>query len=160
VTRRFKRQSPLPLSEACLLRGLSGSCLGLNWVIVWCFSLSFCVFLHIGFSFLQIYFFLLKWIASQPVRDSGCQYQKPFLGLDCLCVIFCSVFRHIRGLIRLSPRIPTRCSGTARGYTRVVLVTVAGLLGDFSAWVGQSSPPVVRRAPLRSLEPGAAQSTG
>ena len=53
-----------------------------------------------------------------------------------------------------------RCSGTARGYTRAVLVTVAGLLGSFSAWVGQSSPPVVRRAPFRGLESGAAQSAG
>jgi hypothetical protein len=35
-------------------------------------------------------------------------------------------------------------------------VTVAGLLGSFSAWVGQSSPPVMRRTPLRGLESGAA----
>jgi hypothetical protein len=73
---------------------------------------------------------------------------------------FFLVFRHTRGLLRFSPRVPARCSGTARGYTRAVLVTVAGLLGSFSAWVGQSSPPVVRRAPLRSLESGAAQSAG
>jgi hypothetical protein len=73
---------------------------------------------------------------------------------------FFSVVGHTRDLLRLSPRIPARYSGTARGYTRAVLVTVAGLLGSFSAWVGQSSPPVVRRAPLRGLESEAAQSAG
>ena len=74
------------VSEVYLLRGISGSFLGLGRFIVLCFSLSCCVFLHIGFSFLQICF-SVKVIASQPVRDSGCQYQKPFSGLDCLCVI-------------------------------------------------------------------------
>jgi hypothetical protein len=74
--------------------------------------------------------------------------------------VFILVFGHTRGLLRFSPRVPARCSGTARGYTRAVLVTVAGLLGSFSAWVGHSSPPVVRRAPLGSLESGAAQSEG
>jgi hypothetical protein len=73
---------------------------------------------------------------------------------------FILVFRHTRGLLRSSPRIPALCSGTTRGYMRAVLVTVAGLLGRFSAWVGQSSPPAVRRAPLRSLESEAAQSAG
>jgi hypothetical protein len=73
---------------------------------------------------------------------------------------FFLVFKHTRGLLRFSTRVPALCSGAARVYTRAVLVTVAGLLGSFSAWVGQSSPPVVRRAPLRSLESGAAQSAG
>jgi hypothetical protein len=54
--------------------------------------------------------------------------------------------------------IPAACLGLARGYPRPVLVTVAGLLGSFSTWVGQSSPPVVKRTPLRGLEPGTAQS--
>jgi hypothetical protein len=39
-------------------------------------------------------------------------------------------------------------------------VTVAGFISSFLAWVGQSSPPVVRRAPLRGIESGAAQSAG
>jgi hypothetical protein len=117
-------------------------------------------FLHL-FSCLKIFFcFSVRVIASQPVRDSGYQYQKPFSGLDWLCVFFFSVFGHTRGLLRLSPRIPALCIGTARGYTRAVLVTVAGLLGSSSAWVGQSSLPVVRRALIRGLESGTAQSAG
>jgi hypothetical protein len=56
--------------------------------------------------------------------------------------------------------VPVPCIGSARGYTRSVLVTVAGLLGEFSAWVGQSSLPVVKRTPLRGLESGTAQSAG
>jgi hypothetical protein len=56
------------------------------------------------------------------------------------------------------------CSSLARGYpfcyssapvcTRAVLVTVAGLIGFFSAWLGQTSPPVVRSVPLRGLSLG------
>jgi hypothetical protein len=69
-------------------------------------------------------------------------------------------FKHTRGLLKLSTRVPAPCIGSARGYTRAVLVTVAGLLGGFSAWVGQSSPPVVKRTPLRGLESGTAQSAG
>jgi hypothetical protein len=117
--------------------------------------------------FFTLFFFLfckcifsVKVIASQPVRDSGCQYQKPVFRTRLSVYNFFSVFGHTHGLLRLSLRIPTLCSGTTRGYTCVVLVTVAGLLGSFSAWVGQSSPPVVRRAPLRGLESGAAQSAG
>ena len=73
---------------------------------------------------------------------------------------FILVFRHTRGLLRFSPRVPVLCSGIARGYTRAALVTVVGLLGGFSARVGQSSPPMVRRAPLRGLESEFAQSAG
>jgi hypothetical protein len=73
---------------------------------------------------------------------------------------FILVFKHTHGLLSFSTRVPARCSSAARVYMRAVLVTVAGLLGSFSAWVGQSSPPVVRRAPLRSLESGAAQLAG
>jgi hypothetical protein len=73
---------------------------------------------------------------------------------------FFLAFKHTRGLLKLSTRVPAPCIGSARGYTRAVLVTVAGLLGGFSAWVGQSSPPVVKRTPLRGLESGTAQSAG
>ena len=110
MTRKFKRQSPLPLSEVCLLRGLFGSCLGLNWFIVLCFGLSCCVFLHISFSFFAKIFFSVKVIASQPVRDSGCQYQKPFSGLDCLCVIFAQYLD-----------LPVTYLGLACGYPRAVV---------------------------------------
>ena len=109
--------------------------------------------------FLSIFFlsckfvFSVKVIAYQPVPEA-------FFRTRLSVCVFILVFRHTRGLLRLSPRVPARCSGSARGYTRSVLVTVAGLLGSFSAWVGQSSPPAVRRAPLRSLESGAAQSAG
>jgi hypothetical protein len=73
---------------------------------------------------------------------------------------FILAFIQTRGLFKASPRVPARCSSSARVCTRAVLVTVAGLIGSFSAWVGQSSPPVVRRAPLRGIESGAAQSAG
>jgi hypothetical protein len=73
---------------------------------------------------------------------------------------FILVFKHTHGLLRFSTQVLARCSSAARVYTRAVLVTVTGLLGSFSAWVGQSSPPVVRRAPLKSLESGAAQLVG
>ena len=44
--------------------------------------------------------------------------------------------------------------------TCVVSVEVAGLIGFFSIRVGQSSPPVVKRTPLRGLESETAQSAG
>jgi hypothetical protein len=147
------------LSEVYLLRGIFGSCLGLGWFSVLCFSLSCCVFLHISFPFCKFSFYVEV--------DSISACQRLWLSVPeaffrtrlsvCDCIL---VFRHTRGLLRFSPRIPALCSGTTRGYMRAVLVTVAGLLGIFSAWVGHSSPPVVRRAPLRGLESKAAQSAG
>jgi hypothetical protein len=100
--------------------------------------------------------FSVEVIAPKPFRDPGCQYQRPFFrsGLPVCC--FFSVFIQTHGLFRLCPRVPTRCFGSARVCMRTVLVTITGLIGSFSAWVGQSSPPVVRRAPLRGIESGAA----
>jgi hypothetical protein len=160
VTRKFKRQSPLPLSEVYLLRGLSGSCLGLNWFIVWCFSLSFCVFLHIWFFFFANFFFSVEVESISACQRFWLSVPEAFFRTRLSVCDFFLVFKYTRGLLKFSTRVPALCSGSARGYTRAVLVTVAGLLGSFSAWVGQSSPPVVRRAPLRSLESGAAQSAG
>jgi hypothetical protein len=73
---------------------------------------------------------------------------------------FFLVFEHTRGLLKLSTRVPAPCLSSARVYARAVLVTVAGLSRGFSAWVGQSSPPVVKITPLRGLESGTAQSAG
>jgi hypothetical protein len=73
---------------------------------------------------------------------------------------FILAFIQTRGLFKSSPWVPAHCCSSTRVCTRAVLVTVAGLIGSFSAWVGQSSPPVVRRAPLRGIESRAAQSVG
>jgi hypothetical protein len=73
---------------------------------------------------------------------------------------FILAFIQTHGLFKFSPWVPMRCYSSARVHMRVVLVIVAGLIGRFPAWVGQSSPPVVRRDPLRGLESGAAQSAG
>jgi hypothetical protein len=73
---------------------------------------------------------------------------------------FVLAFKHTRGLLELSTRISAVCLSLERGYPQAVLVTVAGLLGSFSAGVGQSSLPSVRRAPLRGLESEATQSAG
>jgi hypothetical protein len=69
-------------------------------------------------------------------------------------------FTQTRGLFKASPRVPACCRSSACVCTRSVLVTVASLIGIFSAWVGQSSPPMVRRAPLRGLESEATQLAG
>jgi hypothetical protein len=112
------------------------------------------------------FFFFCKFIFSFEVDSiSACQrfwlsVPEAFFRTRLYVCDFFLVFKYTRGLLKFSTRVPALCSGSARGYTRAVLVTVAGLLGSFSAWVGQSSPPVVRRAPLRSLESGAAQSAG
>jgi hypothetical protein len=104
--------------------------------------------------------FSVEVIAPKPFRDPGCQYQRPFFMSRLPVCCFFSVFIQNRGLFRLSPRVPARCFGSARICTRAVLVIVAGLIGSFSAWVGKSSPPVVRRAPLRGIESGDAHSAG
>jgi hypothetical protein len=116
-------------------------------------------FFTLAFFFAKICF-SVKVAASQPVRDSGCQYQRSFSGLDWLCVIFSWLLNIPAACLSLARGYPRPVLSSARGYTRAVLVTVAGLLGSFSAWVGQSSPPVVKRTPLRGLKSGTAQSAG
>jgi hypothetical protein len=76
--------------------------------------------------------------------------------------VYCLIlaFVQTRDLFRLSSWVPAHCFSSARVCTRAVLVTVAGLIGGFSAGVGQSSLPVVRRAPLSGIESRAAQSAG
>jgi hypothetical protein len=133
------------------------------WVLV---GLVSCVSVFLVVCFFTLVFLFCKFSFSVEVDSiSACQrlwlsVPEAFFRTRLSVCDFILVFRHTCCLLRFSPRVPTLCSGTARGYTRVVLVTVAGLLGSFSAWVGQSSPPVVRRAPLRGLESEAAQSAG
>jgi hypothetical protein len=113
-----------------------------------------------------VFLFFCKFIFSVEVDSiSSCQrfwlsVPEAFFRTRLSVCDFFLVFKYTRGLLKFSTRVPALCSGSARGYTRAVLVTVAGLLDSFSAWVGQSSPPVVRRASLRSLESRAAQSAG
>ena len=71
-------------------------------------SFLLCVSSHWFFFFCK-FIFSVEVIASQPVRDSGCQYQKPFLGLDCLCVVL-SQFLHR----------PAACLRLDHGYPRAV----------------------------------------
>jgi hypothetical protein len=116
--------------------------------------------------FFTLVFLFCKFIFSVEVDSiSACQrfwlsVPEAFFRTRLSMCDFLLVFKYTCGLLKFSMRVPVLCSGSTRGYTRAVLVTVAGLLGSFSAWVGQSSHPVVRRAPLRSLESGAAQSAG
>ena len=129
-------------------------------------GLSSCVSVFLVVCFFTLVFLFCKFVFSVEVDSiSACQrlwlsVPEAFFRTRMSVCDFILSFRYTHGLLRFSPRVPALCSGTARGYTRAVLVTVTGLLGSFSVWVGQSSPPVVRRAPLRSLESGAAQSAG
>ena len=125
------------------------------WVLV---GLVSCVSIFLVVCFFTLVFIFCKFAFSVEVDSiSACQrlwlsVPESFFRTRLSVCDFILVFRHTHSMLRFSLRVPALCSGAARVYTRAVLVTVAGLLGSFSAWVGQSSPPVVRRAPLRGLE--------
>jgi hypothetical protein len=81
-----ERGFPLPYHKFTF----SGGFLDSVWaLLVYClaFSLPYCVgyYLHL-FSFCK-FSFSVKVKASKPFRDLGCQYQRPFSGLGCLCVV-------------------------------------------------------------------------
>ena len=100
----MKRQSSSSLSELYILRGLSESCLSLVGSLS-CLSLLYCVC-----YFLQLFFFSVKEEASKPLRDPSCQYQRPLLGLGCLCLVF-----------SWNSYIHAACASAARGYPRAVV---------------------------------------
>jgi hypothetical protein len=98
------------LSEVYLLRGLSRSCLGLDWFTV---LLSVClivlVVLCVCFLFCK-FSFSIEVEASKPLGDPGCQHQRPLLGLGCLCLIFYQILYLLAGWF-----------SSERGYPRVVI---------------------------------------
>ena len=98
------------LSEVYLLRGLSRSCLGLDWFTI---LLSVClivlVVLCICFLFCK-FSFSVEVEASKPLGDPGCQYQRPLSGLGYLCLIFSQILY-----------LPAGCFKSERGYPRSVI---------------------------------------
>jgi len=114
------------LSEVYLLRGLSGFCLGLDWFTV---LLSVCLIvlgvLCICFLFWE-FSFSVKVKASKPLGDPGCQYQRPFSGLGCLCLIFSPILY-----------LPAGWFSSEHGYPRAVITqhTVDHVLSQWQSQV-------------------------
>jgi hypothetical protein len=92
------------------------------------------------------FFFFCKFIFSFEVDSiSACHrfwlsVPEAFFRTRLSVCDFSLVFKYTHSLLKFSTRVPTLCSGSARGYTGAVLVTVAGLLGSFSAWGGAFIP--------------------
>jgi hypothetical protein len=131
--------------------------------VVYCLVLQSALLCWLSLAFVVLFanfFFSVEVIASKPFKRPWLSIPEAFFRFGLPVYYFILAFIQTRGLIKLSPRVPARCSSSACVCTHAVLVTVAGLFGSFSAWVGQSSPPVVRRAPLRGIDSGAAQLAG
>jgi hypothetical protein len=102
------------LSEVYLLRGISGFCLGSDLFTV-LLSVCLIVLVVLCICFLLCKFsFSVEVEASKPLGDPGCQYQRPLLGLGCLCLIFSQILY-----------LPAGCFSSEHGYPRVVLAQLA-----------------------------------